>query len=266
MADTPAPITAPTPYSARYPSLAGRAVFITGGSSGIGADLVRAFAAQGARVAFNGQDLQLAQDLLDEVDRAGHPRPLFSPSDVTDVAALRAHIAAAEQALGPFDVLVNNVANDQRHKFEEVNVEYFDWMTSVNLRPHFFAIQAVLPGMKARGSGSIINIGSTSWMLKGSGYSAYAMLKSASVGLTKTLARELGAHGIRINHLAPGWVMTKKQVEMWLDEAGERAIRDNQCLAGKLMPTDVAAMVLFLAADDSRMITSQDFVVDAGWS
>ena len=253
-------------YSARYPSLAGRAVFITGGTTGIGADLVRAFAAQGAHVGFNGRNLAAAQALQDELERAGHPRPLFTPGDVSDVAALRAHIAAAAQALGPFDVLVNNVANDERQAFEEVEVADFDRMTAVNLRPHFFAIQAVLPGMKARGSGSIVNIGSIAWMIKGGGYASYATLKSASVGLTKTLARELGAHGIRINHLAPGWVMTQKQVDLWLDEAGERAIRDNQCLPGKLMPADVAAMVLFLAADDSRMITAQDFVVDAGWS
>jgi NAD(P)-dependent dehydrogenase (short-subunit alcohol dehydrogenase family) len=120
--------------------------------------------------------------------------------------------------------------------------------------------------MKARGGGSIINIGSIAWMIKGSGYAAYATLKSASAGLTRSLARELGAHRIRINHVAPGWVMTKKQVEMWLDEAGEKAIADNQCLPDKLMPSDVAAMCLFLAADDSRMITAQDFIVDAGWS
>ena len=253
------------PYSANYPSLRSRGIYITGGSSGIGADLVRAFAAQHAQVAFNGRDVEAAQALCDEVAALGQPRPHFEPVDVSDVDALCAHIAHSAQQLGGIDVLVNNVGNDQRHDFQTVGREFFDWMVSVNLRSHFFATQAVLPGMKARGRGSIVNIGSTSWMIKSSGYAAYATLKSASGGLTRSLARELGAHRIRINHLAPGWVMTLKQRELWLTEAGEKAIADNQCLPDKLMPADVAAMCLFLAADDSRMITAQDFIVDAGW-
>jgi D-xylose 1-dehydrogenase len=259
-------MTTPGIYSARYPSLEGRNVFITGASSGIGADLVRAFASQGAVVAFNGREKDAAERLLDEVEQAGYSRPHYANSDVTDVAALRAHIATAAAALGAFEVLVNNVGNDDRHVFETVEPDYFDWMCAVNLRPHYFAIQAVLPGMKAKRRGSIINIGSISWMVKNRGYSAYAALKSASVGLTRSLARQLGADGVRINHLAPGWVITPKQADRWLDEAGERAIRENQCLPGHVMPADVAAMALFLAADDSRMITAQDFVVDAGWS
>jgi NAD(P)-dependent dehydrogenase (short-subunit alcohol dehydrogenase family) len=256
---------AATAYSAQYPSLRSRGVYITGGSSGIGADLVRAFAAQHAQVAFNGRDEAAGHGLCDEVAALGQPRPLFEPVDVTDVDALCAHVKRAEEQLGGIEVLVNNVGNDQRREFETVSREFFDGMVAVNLRSHFFATQAVLPGMKARGRGSIVNIGSISWMIKDSGYAAYATMKSASAGLTRSLARELGAHRIRINHLAPGWVMTPKQVAMWLDEAGERAIAENQCLPDKLMPADVAAMCLFLAADDSRMITAQDFIVDAGW-
>lgn len=254
-----------TAYTARYPSLRSRGVYITGGSSGIGAELVRAFAAQHAHVAFNGRDEAAAQALCDEVAARGHPRPQFGAVDVADVDALGAHIADSAQQLGGIDVLVNNVGNDQRHEFQTVSREFFDGMVAVNLRSHFFATQAVLPGMKARSRGSIVNIGSISWMIKGSGYAAYATLKSASAGLTRSLARELGAHRIRINHLAPGWVMTSRQRELWLDEAGEKAIASNQCLPDKLMPADVAAMCLFLAADDSRMITAQDFIVDAGW-
>lgn len=265
MNTTTAPAIHATPYSARYPSLRGRAVYITGGATGIGADLVRAFADQGAQVAFADLNAAAAAALIDEVCAAGGLRPQFEALDVTDVDALSAHIAKVSETLGPIDVLVNNVANDDRHEFQSVTREYFDWVVGVNLRAHFFAIQAALPGMKARGSGSIVNIGSVSWMIKGQGYAAYATMKSASAGLTRSLARELGAHRIRINHLVPGWVMTKKQVDLWLDEAGKKAIADNQCLPDKLMPADVAAMCLFLASDDSRMITAQDFIVDAGW-
>lgn len=266
MSTTDTSTNAASPYSARYPSLRDRAVYITGGATGIGADIVRAFARQGARVAFNDLNAQAAAALVDELAAAGAPRPLFGSLDVTDVDALAAHVAQVIATLGPIDVLVNNVANDQRHDFQAVTREYFDWVVNVNLRAHFFAIQAVLPGMKERGSGSIVNIGSVSWMIKGQGYSAYATLKSASAGLTRSLARDLGAHRIRINHLVPGWVMTKKQVDLWLDEAGKKAIADNQCLPDKLMPADIAAMCLFLASDDSRMITAQDFIVDAGWT
>lgn len=259
------PGSATATYSAQYPSLRRRGVYITGGSSGIGAHLVRAFAAQDALVAFNGRDRRAGQALCDEVAALGQPRPRFEPVDVTDVESLRAHIGRSADALGGIEVLVNNVGNDERHEFQTVDPAFFDAMVEVNLRPHFFATQAVLPGMKERGRGSVINIGSISWMIKSSGFAAYATLKSASVGLTRSLARELGAHRIRINHVAPGWVMTDKQRALWLDADGEKAIAENQCLPDELMPADVAAMCLFLAADDSRMITAQDFIVDAGW-
>jgi NAD(P)-dependent dehydrogenase (short-subunit alcohol dehydrogenase family) len=248
-----------------YPSLRDKTVFITGGSTGIGSELVAAFARQGAKVGFNGRNAEAAQALIDSLPDVPH-RPFFVRCDVADVAALRSSIEQTATRFGDIDVLINNVANDERHDFSQVDASYFDWMVSVNLRPHFFAIQAVVPGMKRRGGGSIINIGSISWMRKNATVVAYATLKSAAVGLTKTMARGLGHDRIRVNHLVAGWTMTEKQKTMWLDEAGERAIKEGQCLPDKVQPSDIAAMALFLAADDSRMITSQDFVVDGGWT
>jgi NAD(P)-dependent dehydrogenase (short-subunit alcohol dehydrogenase family) len=250
--------------TALYPSLRDKVVFITGGSTGIGSEFVAQFARQGAKVAFNGRNEIAAQELLDSVADATH-RPLFVKCDVTDVAQLRDSIAKCVDTFGDVDVLINNVANDERHQIENVDLAYFEWMVSINLRPHVFAIQAVLPGMQLKGGGSIINVGSISWIRKNPSVPLYATLKSACEGLTKTIAKGQGKHRIRVNHLIAGWTMTDKQKRMWLDAAGEKAIAEGQCLPDKVQPSDVAAMALFLAADDSRMITSQDFVVDGGW-
>ena len=254
----------PSPF-ARYPSLAGRTVFVTGGSSGIGGDIVIAFARQGAQVGFTGRNAAAAAQVLAAAAAVG-PEPLFMASDAADVAALQAAIAQTAEKFGDISVLINNVANDQRHELMDVTAADFDARIAVNLRPHFFAAQAVVTGMRRLGGGSIVNLGSTSWMIKGKGYPVYATCKSATVGLTRSLARELGAHNIRVNTLTPGWIMTEKQVSMWVDEAGERAMNDNQCLPGRIQGGDVANLALFLAADDSRMITAQDFVIDAGWT
>jgi NAD(P)-dependent dehydrogenase (short-subunit alcohol dehydrogenase family) len=162
--------------------------------------------------------------------------------------------------------LVNNVANDQRHDLMSVTPDDFDWRVSVNLRPAFFAAQAVVPGMRRRGGGVIVNLGSISWMIKGKGYPVYGTCKSATVGLTRSLARDLGPDNIRVNTLTPGWIMTEKQLTQWVDAEGERAMDDNQCLPGRIVGADIANMALFLAADDSSMVTAQDFVVDAGWT
>jgi NAD(P)-dependent dehydrogenase (short-subunit alcohol dehydrogenase family) len=251
--------------TATYPSLRDKVVFITGGSTGIGSEFVTAFAAQGAKVGFNGRNAEAAAALIESAAGAPH-KPHFVRCDVSDVAQLRASIEEVARNFGDVDVLVNNVANDDRHDFTTIDSAYFDWMASVNLRPHFFAIQTVLPGMKRKGGGSIINVGSISWMRKNSSVAAYAIMKSAAVGLTKALARPLGQSRIRINHLVCGWTMTEKQKRMWLDETGEKAIREGQCIPDKLMPSDIAAAALFLAADESRMITSQDLVVDGGWT
>lgn len=256
--------------SARYPSLDGRVVFISGGTTGIGTAFVEQFHAQGAKVGFIGRNADAAGELLARIaagPQAGRaPAPLFMPCDVTDVEALRAAIARTRAAFGPIGVLVNNAANDQRHRVEEVTPEFWDQCMNVNLRHQFFAAQAVLDDMVRLGGGSIINLGSISWMIKGAGYPAYATTKAAIHGLTRSLAKDLGKRNIRVNVLVPGWVMTDKQLKMWVTPESEKDIDANQCLPGRLNSDDIAAMALFLGADDSRMCTAQSFVVDAGWS
>ena len=248
-----------------FGSLKGKRVFITGGGTGIGEDLVSSFAAQGALVAF----IDIARDasvaLCERLAGAGLPMPLYRECDITDIAALQATMAELAAQLGDFDILVNNAANDQRHNIEDVTLEYWNERIAINQRPLFFTAQAVLAGMKRRGGGAIINIGSISYHAKNAGYPVYGTTKSAVVGLTRSLARDLGPHGVRVNTVTPGWVMTQRQIDLWLDEAGEAAIKQNQCLPGKLMPKHISAMVLFLASDDGAMCTAQDFVVDAGW-
>ncbi len=250
---------------ANYPSLAGRTVFVTGGSSGIGGDIVVAFARQGAKVGFTGRNADAAAKVIAAASAVG-PTPVFLKSDASDVAALQGAIQTVATAFGDISILVNNVANDERHDLMAVTPDDFDWRVSINLRPHFFAAQAVAKGMKRLGGGAIVNLGSTSWKIKGKGYPVYATCKSATVGLTRSLARELGEHNIRVNTLTPGWIMTDKQLEQWVDEAGERAMAENHCLPGRILGEDVANMALFLSADDSCMVTAQDFVVDAGWT
>ncbi len=248
-----------------YPSLKGRSVFVTGGGSGIGADIVAAFVRQGARVAFVDIAAESSLALADRLAAEGLARPWHRRCDVSDVPALQQAIADAAQELGDFHVLVNNVASDDRHALLEVTPEYWDQRMAINQRPAFFAIQAVVPGMHRLGAGSIINLGSTGWQTKAGGYPAYATAKSSVNGLTRGLARELGARHIRVNVVSPGWVMTERQIALWLDAAGEAELARNQCLPDKVLPADIAAMVLFLASDQARAITAQEFVVDAGW-
>lgn len=247
-----------------YPSLKDRVVFITGGASGIGAEHVRQFAAQGARVAFVDIADEAASALLASIREAGHAAPIYQHCDLTDIPALQRAIAAAAQKLGPITVLVNNAANDQRHKFEDVTVEYWDERQAVNLRHQFFAIQAVAPMMRAAGGGSIINFGSISWHVSTGGMPAYTTAKAAIEGLTKGMARDLGTDNIRVNCVIPGWVMTERQIRLWLTPEGEANLLQTQCLKQKLAPADLTRMVLWLASDDSRMCTSQLWVVDAG--
>lgn len=250
---------------ANYPSLQGKRVFVTGGGSGIGESIVTAFAAQGAQVAFVDIVREPSIALCERIAAAGHPAPLFRHCDITDIPALQAVMAELSAVLGDFDVLVNNAANDQRHQAEEVTLDYWNERIAINQRPMFFTCQSVLAGMKRKGGGSIINISSMSWHVKNAGYPVYATTKAAVIGLTRGLARDFGKHGIRVNTVTPGWVMTQRQVDLWLDESGEAEIKRAQCLPGKLMPDDISAMVLFLSADDSAMCTSQEFIVDAGW-
>ena len=248
-----------------YHSLKGKRVFITGGGSGIGEALVSEFAAQGAQVAFVDIAEQASVALCARLAAQGLPAPLFRRCDITDIAALQATIADFAAQIGDFDVLVNNAANDQRHQLADVSVADWSNCVDVNQRPMFFTCQSVAPGMQKKGAGSIINVSSISWHVKNGGYPVYAASKAAVVGLTRGLARDLGAHGIRVNTVTPGWVMTQRQIDLWVDDAAEADIKRNQCLPGKLMPQDVANMVMFLAADDSKMCTAQEFIVDAGW-
>ncbi|HWW04450.1 SDR family oxidoreductase [Collimonas sp.] len=251
---------------ARFPSLKEKNVFITGGGSGIGAAIVSAFAEQGARVAFVDIESAASAALCEQLAAAGHIKPLFRHCDIRDIPALQATMQGLAQELGDFDVLVNNAANDQRHQLAEVTVDYWDDRIAINQRPMFFTCQAVAPGMQKKGGGSIINLSSISWHLSNGGYPVYTTAKAAVVGLTRGLARDLGPHNIRVNTVSPGWVMTERQITLWLDAAGEEDIKRNQCLPGKLQPWHLARMVLFLAADDSAMCTAQEFIVDAGWA
>lgn len=250
---------------ARFPSLQDRAVLITGGATGIGETLVTAFAEQGAKVGF----IDLAADegiaLAGRLAATSRHAPQFMAADLSNVEALRAAIAALRGALGPFSVLLNNAANDKRHAVEETTPEFWDASVAVNIKHQFFAAQAVLPDMKALGGGSIINFGSVSWYLKQGGMPAYTSSKAAVQGLTRGLARDFGVHGIRVNTLVPGWVMTEKQLKLWVTEETKKEIAKGQCINAPLMPDHIARMALFLAADDSAMCTGQDFVVDGGW-
>ncbi|MBM3567749.1 MAG: SDR family oxidoreductase [Alphaproteobacteria bacterium] len=246
--------------SARYPSLAGRGVFISGGGSGIGAALTARFAEQGARVGF--------VDLQDDVSQAlaAKTGARYWRCDVRDTAAYQAIIREADRTIGPLRVLVNNAARDDRHAWDSVTPEYWDEIEAVNLKHHFFAIQAAAPLMAKAGGGSIVNLGSVSWMRRTPGMVAYTTAKAAINGLTRTMARELGPLGIRVNALVPGAIMTERQRKLWLTPELERSFLDAQVLKFLLEPDHVAAMALFLAADDSAGCSGQNFIVDGGIS
>jgi NAD(P)-dependent dehydrogenase (short-subunit alcohol dehydrogenase family) len=254
---------------ARYPSLQNRSVLITGGATGIGATLVEQFTRQGARVGFVDLDATSGEALAARLAAglsADQFAPQFVAADLTDIAALRAAVERLRAAIGPITVLLNNAANDKRQPIEQISPEFWDASLAVNLRSQFFAVQAVMSDMRAGGGGSIINFGSISWMLKQGGMPAYTTSKAAIQGLTRSLARDLGAHGIRVNTLVPGWVMTEKQISLWVDEAAKADIAKGQCINKPLEAEHIAHMALFLAADDSAMCTAQDFIVDGGWA
>ena len=250
---------------AKYGSLEGKRVFVTGGGSGIGEAIVAALVEQGALVGFVDIMRDASEALVARLAAAGHTAPIYRYCDITDIPSLTTVMAEMAAKLGDFDVIVNNAANDQRHQIGEVSVEYWDERIAINQRPMFFTVQAALEGMKRRGGGSVINFSSMSWHAKNPNYPIYATTKASVIGLTRCLARDLGKFNIRVNTVTPGWVMTQRQIDLWLDEAGEAEIARSQCLPGKLMPEDIAAMVLFLSADDSKMCTGQEFIVDAGW-
>lgn len=249
---------------AQYPSLMGRSVFISGGGSGIGATLVEHFARQKAKVCFIDIADAPAKALCAQLIEQGLPAPLYIRCDVTDITALQAAIAQAAERHGAIDVLVNNAGYDERHSLADLTPDLWQSLMDVNLRHHAFAIQAVAPAMRARKSGSIINMSSITWLKGTPGLPVYVSAKAAIVGLTKAMARELGADGIRVNAVLPGWIMTQRQVEKWFTPEAEAMLMRNQALKEKLYPADVAAMALFLAADDSRLISGQSFNVDGG--
>lgn len=245
---------------ATYPSLEGKTVFITGGAMGIGEAFVRNFANQGCRVAFVDLATDRGEALKAEVNGSW-----FAQCDVTDIPALRAAIAAAAKALGPITILVNNAANDQRHAIDEVTPEYWDDRLRVNIKHQFFAAQAIYPMMRDSGGGSIVNLGSCSWKIGQGGMAAYTTAKASVNGLTRSLARDLGQYNIRVNTLVPGWIMTERQLKLWVTPETDKLIDQNQCLKRRLVPDDIARVALFLASDESSACTNQEFVVDGGW-
>lgn len=252
-------IASPLTMRAVYPSLAGRRVIISGGATGIGAGLVEAFAAQNAKVTFLDIDHAAGEALA---ARLGTPS--FLPCNLTDLGSLQRNMAGAMEAMGGIDILINNAANDDRHSIADVTPAYWDERMAVNLRHLFFAAQAVIPSMRAAGGGAIINFGSISWHLGLPDLVLYQTAKAAIEGLTRSLARELGRDNIRVNAIIPGNVQTPRQ-EKWYTPEGEAEIVAAQCLNGRIQPSDVAALALFLASDDARMMTGHGHFIDAGW-
>ncbi len=248
--------------TATFHDLAGKSVFITGGGSGIGASLTDGFLGQGANVTFVQRSDATA--FCDAMEAKHSARPLFVPCDITDIDALQAAVAKATADHGPVNVLVNNAANDKRHSTEEVTEEFWDWMQAINLKAYFFGCQAAAAAMKPAGGGSIINFSSISYMMGNAGYPAYTAANAGINGLTRSLARELGPDGIRVNALAPGWVLTDKQKELWATPEALADHLDRQCLKEHLSPQDIVDAVLFLASSASRMMTGQMMVVDGG--
>jgi NAD(P)-dependent dehydrogenase (short-subunit alcohol dehydrogenase family) len=250
--------------TAIYPDLAGKVVLVTGGASGIGAAIVRAFARQKSTVVLFDINEEAGIGLSRELSGQGLAA-YFQRVDLTDIPALRAGIADACKAHGPTAILINNAAHDERHPTEEVTPEYWDDRIAVNLKHQFFAAQAVLSGMKAVGQGVIINFGSTSWMVGQGGMAAYTASKSGVIGLTRSLARDYGPFNIRVNAIAPGWIMTERQIEKWLTPESEAELMRRQCLKRKLTPDELANFTVFLASDDASACTAQHYVVDGGW-
>lgn len=249
-----------TDQFATYPSLQGKTVFVTGGASGIGAEIVRGFAENGARVGFLDSDKVAARRLITSLpgDHA------FSICDLRDIDALRRGFTDLKDALGPADVLVNNAARDDRHDWQDVSPEYWDERQAVNLRHMFFAIQAVAPDMIGKGAGAIINMGSNSWREAVGGMPAYTTAKAAVHGLTRSMARDLGQHRIRVNTVVPGWIMTQRQKDLWVTPDSIEKHRARQCLPDLIEPVHVARMVLFLASDDARFCTANEYMIEAG--
>jgi NAD(P)-dependent dehydrogenase (short-subunit alcohol dehydrogenase family) len=246
-----------------YPSLKDRTVLVTGGGSGIGEAIVRQFVGQGTRVGFIDIDVEASKQLLASLP--AQASVYFEHADLRDIGALRRAVAGIREALGPITILVNNAARDDRHAIEDVTPEYWDERFAVNLKHQFFCAQAVVPDMIHAGGGAIVNMGSVSWVIGQGNMPCYTTAKSAVQGLTRALARDLGPNNVRVNSILPGWIMTQRQQDLWLTPEGEADIMRRQCLKRKLVPDDIARVVVFLAADDSGACTNQNYIVDGGW-
>ena len=254
----------PSPY-ATYPSLADRVVLVTGGGQGIGAAAVEHFALQGARVAFLDRVDEPSESLVQSLaPRCAH-LTIYRHCDLTDIPALQSTIAEISTTVGPPRILINNAASDDRHRFEDVTLDYWNRSMAVNLRHQFFAAQAVAPGMKSAGGGSIINMSSIAWIIPTADVSTYNTAKAAIVGMTRSLAHDLGTANIRVNCILPGAILTEKQSSRYMDAAYEQHLFTVQCLKRHLMPEEVARLMLFLASDDSSAITNQSHIIDGGW-
>jgi len=253
------------PQYAQYPSLRGRRVLITGGATGIGESFVTRFAEQGAQIAFLDIQDEAAAKLSAQIAAEGHPHPIYHHCDLTDLDAVRNAVARSIDELGGLDILINNACNDQRHTIEQVTPELWDRLMAVNLRHQFFITQAAIPALKRSGSGSIINMSSIAWMIPSVGLPVYVTAKAGIIGLTRTLAHELGVHNIRVNCLLPGAIVTEKQRRLVLTPEYSAEILANQALKRHLVPDEVVRLALFLAADDSSAMTGQGYVVDGGW-
>lgn len=254
-----------TKQFATYPSLSGRAVIITGGASGIGEALVEAFAAQHARVAFLDIQTAAAMGLIGRLSTLNVPAPTFYQCDLTDMDALRSTVHSVIDQFGTVDVLINNAGDDTRHTMEEVTSASWDRTIAINLKQQFFMCQAVIPAMRAARGGSIINMSSIGWMIPSTRVPVYVTAKAAIIGMTRTLAHEVGADNIRVNAVMPGAILTERQRRLWLTDEYKAEVLSNQALKRLLAPEEVARLVLFLAADDSCGITNQSYVVDGGW-
>ncbi|WP_062017879.1 SDR family NAD(P)-dependent oxidoreductase [Aureimonas sp. AU4] len=250
--------------TAIYPDLRDRTVLVTGGASGIGEAIVRAFAAQGSRVGFVDLDKSAGERLAAELS-TGDGQIRFAACDLRDIAALQAAVGEIRDALGPVTVLVNNAANDERHPTPTVTPDYFDDRIAVNLRHQFFAAQAVLPDMERAGGGSIVCMSSISWMAGFGGMALYTASKSAVLGLVRSLARDYGPAGVRVNAVSPGWIMTERQLALWLTPEADAMREERQALKRRLVPDDIARLVLFLASEEAGAITAQNHVADGGW-
>ncbi|MEH6403888.1 MAG: SDR family oxidoreductase [Sneathiella sp.] len=251
--------------TASYPSLKGRVVLVTGGASGIGASIVERFCEQGASVSFLDLDCDAGADLVENMREKYGVSPRFIECDLRNIDALKAAISTVVEADGPIKTLVNNAASDDRHSIDDVTPDYFDDRIAVNLRHQFFAVQAVYPGMAKSGGGSIVNMGSVTWLIGQGGMPIYSTAKAAIVGMTRSLARDLGPHNIRVNSVLPGWILTERQIDNWLTPEGEAELLDRQCLKRRLGPDEIAKVVLFFSADDSGICTNQNFIADGGW-